>query len=354
MTAPTVLFQAHNRRGLGHLMRSLNLAREVLCLQPGARVLVHTRTAADDFCPPGVTCLVQTDAPSTWWPQVLAGTAPDLVVYDTIAPADPSDEAVPEGSRIAMVLRKSRPERHAEIVAGGFLDRCDAVVVPHTAEEFDLPLPAGVAARTRFVGPVARRPDPRVQDALRQRYGLRPGEPLLVSTAGGGGFSDSAARFAATVEEVHRALAALPAPVRHVVVLGPQHAGPVPVAPGARLVTVEPALVDLFALADLVVSEGGYNSVSELRVVGTPAVFTPGRRRYDDQHERVRALAATGTASVVADETPGAVAAEVTRLLRTPALLTEMRARAAAAPVPLGNRAAAEHLLGPLLRRAVA
>jgi UDP-N-acetylglucosamine:LPS N-acetylglucosamine transferase len=40
--------------------------------------------------------------------------------------------------------------------------------------------------------------------------------------------------------------------------------------------------------ADVVVSGGGYHSFHELRAVGIPAVFIPQRRRYDDQHERVR------------------------------------------------------------------
>lgn len=350
MSGPTVLFQTHNRRGLGHLMRGLNLAREMLELVPDARVVMQTRNAAAAaFCPPSVTCIVES-GPGTSWREVLAASAPDLVVYDTLVPEHPDDEPLGAHTRVAMVLRKSRAEQHAEILASGFLERCDAIVVPHRPEEFGLPLPVEVARRTRFVGPVARRPDPRRQDALRRRYGLRPGEALLVSTAGGGGFAQSAGRFLQAVRAVQEALARVPIPVRHLVVLGPHHPGPPPVIPGAQVIPVEPALIDLFALADLVLSEGGYNSVSELRVVGTPAVFLPGDRRLDDQQERVGALAELGVARVV---TLPAAADVVAGLLSRPGLLDAMRRRAMADPVPLGNRAAAEHLLGPMLSRTV-
>ena len=38
---PRVLFHSSSRRGLGHVMRSMNLARAVMAADPDAAVLVH-------------------------------------------------------------------------------------------------------------------------------------------------------------------------------------------------------------------------------------------------------------------------------------------------------------------------
>lgn len=352
MPGLTVAFQSANRRGLGHLMRALNLAREVADLRPDARILVVSRNrSAPAFCAPYVECVVAESDDAGGWHAVLRRQAPDVVVYDTLLPADPDAEPVPDRARVVYVLRQCRPERHARVLANPFLARCDAVVVPHAPAEFGYVLPPDLAARTLFSGPIARHPDPHRREELRRRYDLRPSDALLVSTAGGGGFAHSAEPFFASVGAVQRALEAGPPGrrVRHVVVLGPNYRGPAVHLPDAVVVQVEPALVDLLALADLVLCEGGYNTVTELRLVGTPALILPGARSFDDQEARARELERRGMAEVMVEAAPDDVAAAVCRLLGAPRSLAAMRARAAAFPLVTGNRPAAEHLLGPAL-----
>ena len=345
-SGPRVLFQSRNRRGLGHLMRGLNLAREVLDLAPAAQVTMHTRNeSAPAFCPAGIDCVVEDAAmPDTGWAEVLARVAPDVVVYDTMLPTD--DDLLPAATRVCYVMRRCRPQRQAEVFASPFLrERVDAVVVPHTAAEFGYPMPAGLTGRARFAGLIARRPDPAVQARLRAAYDLDDASFVLVSTGGAGGFAHSAQPFFAAVAAVQHALAEHVG-LRHVVVLGPHFRGAVPDLSGAVVVESEPALVDLFAVADLVVAEGGYNSVSELRLVKTPAVFLPGMRALDDQEERVSALARLGLAVVLDGAAPATVAREVAALVQAPDRLAQMRSRYRHDCAPIGNRTAAAHLLG--------
>lgn len=345
-TGPRVLFQSRNRRGLGHLMRGLNLAAEVLDLAPAAQVTMHTRNeSAPAFCPAGIDCIVEDAAmATTGWAEVLARVAPDIVVYDTMLPTQA--DLLPTAARVCYVMRRCRPERQAEVFASSFLrDRVDAVVVPHTAVEFGYPLPAELRQRARFAGLIARRPDPVVQARLRATYGLADAAFVLVSTGGAGGFAHSAQPFFDAVAAVQRAVAGQVG-LRHVVVLGPHFRGVVPDLSGAVVVESEPALVDLFAIADLVVAEGGYNSVSELRLVKTPAVFLPGERALDDQEERVLTLARLGLAVVLSGAAPAVVAREVAALVQAPERMAQMRLRYRDDTVDVGNRTAAAHLLG--------
>jgi len=345
MAARRILFRCPGKRGLGHLVRGLNIAREVRALDPAADVRFYTRGAAAPALVGGdFACVVERDAGAlVEWDRLVADHRPDVVVDDTLL----RDEggALPDGVRRAYVMRKSRDDRHAAIVASDLLARVDVVIVPHTEAEFGHALPEALRARSVFAGPIIRRPTAEGARRVRARYGASDGF-LLVSTAGGGGFADTAAQLFATAAAAHRRLAGRIAGLRHVVVRGPNFSGEIDALPGMTVVDFEPEMADLLAGADLVLAEGGYNTVNELRLARTPAVFVPGARAYDDQAERVAALAARGSAAIVDGAAPERAAGEIAAIAGSPERLARMRACAARETLRTGNRAAAAAILG--------
>lgn len=343
-TAPRFLFQAHSRRGLGHLARGLNLAREIRARAPAAEIVFHvSNLGAASFCPPEYRCLVADGAPgATPWPEALALVRPDAAVFDTVL--RPEDVFAATCRRV-FVLRKTYGERHGDLLSSGALDEIDLVLVPHEEAEFENPLPPQVRRRTAFVGPIVRLPDPAAQAALRRKYGIAAGDFVLTSTAGGGGFEETASRLFDTVWEAHGRLSAALPRLRHVVVLGPQFTRRRAALPGMTVVQSEPELVSLLALSSLVVAEGGYNTVNELRAVKTPAVFVPGARTYDDQEDRVRALEALGVARVLTGS-PSEMAHELVAAATSRETLEAMRRSYARDHLAPGNGAAAERILG--------
>jgi hypothetical protein len=343
--APTILFQAHNRRGLGHLMRALNVAREIRALAPDARIVVHSRNpSAAGFCPPDVEWIADADAGGMSWRAALETVAPGVVVYDTLVPEDPATEPIPPDARVAYVMRRSTDERHQVILDGGFLDRVDVVIVPHDRDEFDRPVPTWLEPRLVFAGPIVRAPDPARAARLQARYGLDGASQVVVSSAGGGGFVETAEPFFDAVWAAHERLARDPG-LRHVAVLGPHNAGRRATPEGMQAVASEPDLVDLFSIADLVVSEAGYNSVNEVRLVAAPACFVPGARRWDDQAQRVRALEARGLAVVIPPAAPAEMGAAIASVARDRDRLAALRRRNLERPLRPGNRRAAVAIL---------
>ena len=347
MSAPRrILFRCPGKRGLGHLVRGLNIAREVRALDPAADIRFYTRGAAAPALVGGeFPCVVERDRDAlVEWDRLVADHRPDVVVDDTLL----RDEggALPDGVRRAYVMRKSRDERHAAIVSSELLARVDVVIVPHTEAEFGHALPEALRARSVFTGPIIRRPTAAGAERARARYGAADGAFLLVSTAGGGGFADTAAQLFATAAAAHRRLAGRIGDLRHVVVRGPNFTGEIEALQGMTVVDFEPAMVDLLAGADLVLAEGGYNTVNELRLARTPAVFVPGARAYDDQEERVAALAARGSAAIVDGASPERAGAEIAAIASSPERLAHMRACASRETLRTGNRAAAAAILG--------
>ncbi len=346
MRAHRYLFQVRNRRGLGHMMRGLNIARELTALDPAAEILFYLRTPpAAGFWSGQFRYVVEPD-PNTLasWAQVLAEFRPDVVVYDTMLPKAADAEPVAAGARYAYIMRKCLAEEQLEVFANPFLDRMAAIIVPHDEEEFGYPLPPSIAERTCFVGCIVRGPGPAARQTLRARYGAAPGDFLLTSTVGGGGFEAQADAFFAAVFDAHERLARHIPGLRHVVVQGPNYAKQLAAPAGVTLVAVEPDMIDLLAASDLVVAEGGYNTVSEIRITGTPAVFMPSVRGKDDQEARVRELAARGLGRVVVPAGGAALARTVLDLHGTPGAFAAIRANHARAPFATGNRAAAERL----------
>lgn len=341
------LFQVRNRRGLGHMMRGLNIARELRALDPQCEILFYLRAApAAGLWPADLRYVVENDPDAlTYWPKVLGAFAPHVVVYDTMLPQDAAAEPLAATAKYVYIMRKCLADEQRAVFRNPFLARMALILVPHTAEQFGYRLPPEIAPRTRFVGPIVRLPEAAVQAALRGKYGIRPGDFVLTSTVGGGGFEDQADAFFAAVFAAHRNLhGALPG-LRHIVVQGPNYAKRLTAPPGVTLLAFEPEMINLLAVSDLVIAEGGYNTVNEIRITRTPAIFLPSERGKDDQEERVRALEAAGLGIVIVPPDGPRIAQCVQSLVRAPQQLAAMRARYAGESAEVGNRAAAAALL---------
>lgn len=340
--APRLLFHCASRRGLGHVMRGANLARAVLASEPSAGVLVHVSNAAAGPACGEIPWVAGDHAAPGEWARLVDGFRPSLVVFDTMLPGDWADDAAPR----AFVWRASVDARHEATLASPALTAMRALIVPHSPEEFGRALPAALAARASFTGPIVRTTDTAGQARVRARYGLEAGDVVVTSTVGGGGFDDSSAWLLDLVFAAHaRWHAAMPR-LRHLVVRGPLASGTTAAAPeGMTLVDADFDLVHLFAISTLVVAEAGYNTINELRHVRVPALIAPGARTYDDQMARARALEALGVARVVERHDQTAALETLAALPLAATTLAAMRAAADAAPFEPGNARAARALL---------
>lgn len=341
--APRLLFQAHSRRGLGHLARGLNVARAVRELAPAAEVSFHVSNGgAASCCPATYRCVVEQGGPEAMpWEDAVNAIRPDIAIFDTVLRAH---DVSAVRSRRVFVLRQTCEARHQDLLSSGALEEMDLVIVPHTESEFENVLPVHIRDRSAFVGPIVRLPDRNVQAALRDKYAIDAGAFVLTSTVGGGGFPETASRLFDTVWAAHALIAAALPNLHHIVVLGPHYTLQRPPLLGMTVVQSEPELVNLLAISSLVVAEGGYNTVNEVRAVKAPAAFVPGARTYDDQEGRVRRLESLGLAHVLMGS-PAAMARQLAAIATSAAALGAMRLGYRRDQLQSGNRTAAERLL---------
>src|SRR4051794_41533450 len=105
MPAPRrILFRCPGKRGLGHIVRGLNIAREVRALDSSADVRFYTRGAAAPALVGGeFDCVVERDAGAlVAWDRSAADHPPAAAADDTLLPAEAA--ALPAAGRRANAI----------------------------------------------------------------------------------------------------------------------------------------------------------------------------------------------------------------------------------------------------------
>ena len=306
-----LLIYAINGRGLGHLNRSLVIAGGLrafarknkkpleirfLCESPAFKLVEHAgfkanklpdRHAVDGFkLGAPVNDRIVAQAFDVW----LRQWRPDMVLIDFSMNERLFRTVRAHGVKAGIIARELRPSTVQQAKKKTLAPLLNLVLIPHRAE--DVPFSAYPSAWrpiARHLGHVAKTLDPSLVTGVRARY-CSPSEKLVVVTIGGGGFEESYA----TLHAAQAAAQETDANLRWLLVYGPYYNRPLPADNGSVLHRkYEANLPELFAAADAVVCNAGYNTIQEVRKSGAPAIVIPLKQTGgDDQEARARAFAA--------------------------------------------------------------
>jgi UDP:flavonoid glycosyltransferase YjiC (YdhE family) len=352
-----VLFMTSNGTGLGHLTRSMAIARR---LETGIEPAFFTLSAAapvvrgqgfrveymGSYDTPGAGSHLQWSRRlRSRLEQLLADLAPSVLVFDGAHPYPAAVRAMRGAPELTTVWSRRplwRPGRGRLILA--------------LATAFDLVLEPGELAAGEDAGLTAARRDEAVDldpvvfcdpsellpraEAERQ-LDLEPGKVNVLVALGQGREVDAAVR---------RCLARLaPEPGVQVAALESSISSRLEVPEGVVLLRDTYPVSRYFRAFDFAVSAAGYNAYHELIAFAVPSVFVPMPRELDDQEARARYAETAGVA--LACESPGSERLEaVIGQMLDPDRRARMSARAAA--IGLGN--GAEEAARLLSRLAVA
>ncbi|MEO0540173.1 MAG: glycosyltransferase [Cyanobacteria bacterium P01_A01_bin.105] len=187
-------------------------------------------------------------------------------------------------------------------------EQYDELWVVGNKEIFDLPeeyrFPLPLRRKVRFCGYLSREPGRVARPVLRQQLGVRPHEPLVVVTPGGGGDGYAVIRvyLSAMAKLVRGTIAAHPRPPKSVIISGPEMPEKQRQAlhqaaqahPTVQLLEFTDDLMSYLNAADVVVAMGGYNTTCELLTLRKPAILIPRTRPVQEQWIRAQRLAQRG------------------------------------------------------------
>lgn len=307
-----VLFYASNGHGLGHLMRTMGIARAMRRMRPSIEFLFVTNSEAchlawrDDF--PTVK-LLSLPADFAAWPETrkewirtfngdlvqaaVRGFDPDLAVVDFF-PLGMSRELVPlvgHRSVKVFVARERNPQRPPD---PGYIDTVrrlyDLVIVPHDELEQSAFLPAGKPVRCVGAIMVRSRDEALPRDKARTRVGL-PRDGFLVYVGFGGGgrrdYDQALAWVLSHADGFPDWTFVVPRP--------PLHRSELLEFGGANIRQVVYApLAEGWAAFDAAVSGLGFNGVAELLHHGVPTIFVELPAMMDNWAGRGRRIAEAG------------------------------------------------------------
>src|SRR5438094_1131286 len=340
----TLLLYAQDNQGLGHVTRTLTLARHVLARHPNCVAYIATKSPLAGFTlpercdfiklpilphPPPCTSQWTVDQQKAakqhlrkirgqMLRDAALGLAPDLVLVDH-EPLGSKGE-FREGLR---ALKADRPTTRfvcglrdiqddavhiralwQEVGVYDALEKLyDGIAVYGSRKLYDVAeayaIPPSVQSKLHYCGYIVRDPPAIDAGALRQRHGLPDNGPLVLAIVGSG--SDGYPVLEAARAAVERLQAKFPG-LHAILVTGP-------FMPADKQATLQAQATatcrvmsradnfELMAAADAVVSMGGYNSVCEALVQARPLVIVPRpTHRKVEQRIRAETLAARGLA----------------------------------------------------------
>ncbi|HVH66867.1 MAG TPA: glycosyltransferase [Gemmatimonadales bacterium] len=336
----TILLYAQDNQGLGHITRTLTIARHVLARYPNSVAYITTKSPiASNFTLPERCDYIKLPSLLTGegvqrtaeegevakqhlrairgriLREAALGLAPDLVLVDH-EPLGAKGEfreglwmlkAQRPGTKFIFGLRDIMDDeariqaQWRELGVYDALERLyDGIAVYGSPRLYDVArayaIPASVQDKLHYCGYIVREPPAVDPVQVRRRHGLAETGPLIVATAGSG--SDGYPVLAVARDAVARLQAQSPDLVA-IIVTGPF----MPAPEQARLLSgatercrVVPTAdtLQLMAVADAIVSMGGYNSVCEALAAARPLVVVPRATHKIEQQIRAETLAAHG------------------------------------------------------------
>lgn len=347
--APRILFATSNGTGLGHLNRSMAIARRLperfessfFTLSEAAPVVARNGFPVDYLAS---YRRVASGTDLAWnmrlrriLEQLLEERRPDLVVFDGVHPYRALTHVLSASGAPASIWCRRPLWREGAATAplrrtGAF----DAVLEPgELAASEDRGPTAARRAEAARVEPIVYL-DPTellVRERAAAELGLDPARPAALVNLGQGGRVDVA------VERTLKALSAVSG--LQVAALQSSIGADLEVPAGViRLRSTFP-MSRHFRAFDVAVAAAGYNAFHELIAFGLPTLFVPMDRNTDDQHARARWASRARVALAVEGADDGALEQRLAELADA-SVRTELRRRCAELEVGNGAAGAAE------------
>lgn len=302
--ATTILFQAPNSIGLGHMSRLAAIALALREQRPDVRApfLIEggSHHLLESLGIPYVSVPHRDDFEAASWElwtngerwQLVSAMAsaairslkPRAIVFDSFPLPAAAEITMQVKVPIVLVARKMQnmPAYFGQMET--FNSFLRLVLFPHDPGEFEVPVWLG--RKSRFVGRIVRpavvRHEPRQANSSKR----------VVISGGGGGYPE-------TVDFYNAALAALAScrnrrAVDTTLITGPlfRQWDDLKLIEGVKVLPFVADLPSIVAGADLVLCEAGYNTIAEVMQLGTTAILVPAPRFGDDQFERAENAAA--------------------------------------------------------------
>ena len=307
-----VVFYSSNGVGLGHVMRGINIAKELRRIVD-CEIIFVTNTPFEEifkeegfhFVKGGANPIDLIDdgvLPEDYLKKnedfllsVLKKLSPHIVVFDSLIMPNVLRYIRERNIFLVYVFREIKDQsyffRHRDYLKYFNLALLTCINDPSFIRDVR---GAGFNKSNFFyLGHIFREPDQSKAKELKRKYKKEDDQMLVTITSGGGGFPKGADHFfsslAAIAGKINSERCKTKKPfkkLRWLFIKGPLFRGRIALPGAIEVYDYESNLPELFSISDLIISTGGYNSVNEIIAARTPALIYPLATIRDSQIAR--------------------------------------------------------------------
>jgi UDP-N-acetylglucosamine:LPS N-acetylglucosamine transferase len=249
-------------------------------------------------------------------------TRPDIAIFETFYPADFASLKFPDITRkILLVKTNIRNNLKYFLNSSGekFFDQI-LVLDDVDGENRKLVKTANDFLKERkffSFGPIIKSLDSLNIEKIRKRYSISDNEYNVLVSMGGGGYKadDGKMESEHLTEMLIKAHKILRSDIKNIkfIILSGYFSKKHPSGKNIIINKHENNFMELLSLANLIISQGGVNTVNEVRSIGAPAIFIPAKRSSDDQKRRVEKISKIGNYKWLGDISSQSLAREIKR-----------------------------------------
>ena len=315
-----IIFYSTDGIGLGHIMRGINIAKELKKIIKCEILFVTNTPFIDIFEREGFCFERGTTDPYELYNgnispddykrvneefllSVIKKNYPHIIVFDLIVV--PSVIAYAKKNNIFLVyILRELYNWHYLLSYKDYLPSFDLVLLACIPDPVLISKFKSIGFNKNkifYTGNIFREPDQNKIDSLKLKYKKKDKELLITITAGGGGFSKETKNFFSIVGVIAKKIGSELRKrkgnfinIRWLLIKGPLFQEDINLPDNIEVHDYEMDLPELFFISDLVVSAGGYNSVNEIIASKTPALIYPFPTRIDSQITRISAYTSMG------------------------------------------------------------
>jgi|TARA_B100001964_G_scaffold204185_1_gene233745 MoaA/NifB/PqqE/SkfB family radical SAM enzyme/predicted glycosyltransferase len=319
-----ILFHAINGIGLGHINRTVTIARTIRELHPDTKCLFMTSTSFDNFflenkfefvkCPDIGNLNILNKEDNSKITDIIEDYDPDIVVYDTHPPRLVLTDERNKNRTNILILRRMNDNTLTNLLLSPASKYFSKIILPHTKEEFEhygiddqLMKRMKYSPEIIFGGQIIKGFDKSKIQHIKDKYNIAKDDYVILSISGGGGQYDGTTdtddyfcECKSAFEKVNENIKNL----KFIMVTGPLCKKTFNSSNEKLIIQkYEENLLELMHCSSLIISRAGYNSINEIMTAGVPSIILEIKCDHDNQKERAKYLESKGNSIYLEDIT---------------------------------------------------
>jgi len=316
-----ILFYTINGAGLGHLNRSLVLAKSLSLANPSSDIYFVTEAKFTKLLDDAG--FRYTKLPYSWvdvykskldysfileknkeiFKSVIKNFNPDIIVYEHRPFGEVLLDECSTGKLNVLLIRKIDDSALINLLNDSLLEKINLVLIAHSRKEFEK---YGVSKEIMnkilksdkiiFIGPIVKDVDVNRINEIKKKYKIDKNKFNILVAPGGGGKDESNVGIDEFFKMIEKTSVIIRKKIKNlnlIVITGPYYKKNVKIK-NAVIKHFESNFMELLKSVDIMIGIAGYNTCNEICVTKTPTILIPCPRYKENHKERVINLAKMG------------------------------------------------------------